>query len=202
MTNLLLIDSSPRGDASVTRRLTAAFQAAWRAAGRGDAIRHRDLAETPVPHLDGTILGAFFSPAENHTPEQAAAAALSETLVSELEAADVIVIGAPMFNFAIPSVLKAYIDHVARAGRTFRYTEAGPQGLLTGKKVYVLTARGGPASAMDFVEPYLRGMLGFLGLTDVTFIAATDLNMGADPAAKALAAADRSVAQAVTALAA
>jgi len=147
-------------------------------------VVHRDLAAAPLPHLDGATIGAFFTPAEARSDEQRGLIAASEQVIAELRAADTIVLGVPMHNFGIPSTLKAWIDHAARAGETFQYTENGPVGLLEGKKVYVLSAHGGdysegsPAAAMDFVTPYLKAVLGFLGLTDVDFVAAHGVAMG------------------------
>jgi len=138
------------------------------------------------------MLGAFFTPAEQRSAEQKALVNISETLIAEVNAADTIVIGAPMYNFSITSTLKAWIDHVARAGVTFKYTETGPVGLIQGKKVYVFTSRGGvysegPAKAMDFHETYLRAVLGFIGMSDVTFIHSEGLGMGEAAVAKAIA---------------
>src|SRR5262245_25480779 len=141
-----------------------------------------------MPHLDGATFAAMGTPPDEHTSSQRAATALSDELIAELEAADTIVLAVPMYNFSIPSTLKAWIDHVARRGRTFRYSENGPEGLLKGKKVFVVAARGGvyskgaPAAAFDFQEPYLRAALGFLGLTDVTFVHLEGLAMGPDAA--------------------
>jgi FMN-dependent NADH-azoreductase len=142
-----------------------------------------------MPHLDGETYVAMGTPSGDHDSRQQAAVALSDTLIAELEAADTIVLAVPMYNFSIPSTLKAWIDHVARRGRTFKYTEKGPEGLLKGKKVVVLTARGGvysngaPAAVYDFQEPYIRTVLGFLGLTDVTFVHFEGIGMGPDAAA-------------------
>ncbi|MCP5371083.1 MAG: FMN-dependent NADH-azoreductase [Hyphomicrobiales bacterium] len=178
MAHLLVIDSSPAGEASVSRRLTAGFVQTWRAAHPGGTVTRRDLAAAPLPHLDGDTIAAFFTPADARSAAQRDRVAASDAVIAELRAADTIVLGVPMHNFGVPSTLKAWIDHAARAGETFRYTEAGPVGLLTGKKVFVLAARGGdygagaPAAAMNFVDPYLKAVLGFLGLADVTFVAA------------------------------
>ncbi len=133
------------------------------------------------------------TPAEKRSVEQASRAQSADQLIEELEAADTIVLAAPMYNFTISSTLKAWIDHVARAGRTFRYTANGPEGLLKGKQVFVVTGRGGiytgdaPARVLDFQEPYLRGILGFLGLTDVTFIHVEGLNISPEAAEKGFA---------------
>ena len=138
----------------------------------------RDLSKTELGHLDEATIGAFYTPDDQLNDDQKERVALSNTLVDELIKADTIIIGAPMHNFSIPSTLKSYIDLVARVGKTFSYTEEGPKGLLKGKKAYVLTATGGdyrdgsPASGMNFVDPYLRTVLGFLGISDVEFISA------------------------------
>lgn len=191
MSTLLHINSSVRNEGSISRQLTAEFLQRWKAASPQTDVIERDLAAAPLPHLNEETLGAFFTPADQQSPEQAAALALSNALVAELIQADVIVIGAPMYNFSISSGLKAWIDHVARAGITFKYTESGPVGLLTGKKVYVFTSRGGvysegPGTAMDFHETYLRGMLGFIGLTDVTFVHTEGLALGQESAETAV----------------
>jgi len=185
MTNILTINSSPKSDGSVSQGLIDRFINAWQTKG-ATTIVNRDVGTTPPPHLDEATIGAFYTPEDARSDDQLAQIALSDELVSELEAADVIVIGAPMHNFGLSSGLKAWIDHVARVGRTFRYTENGPEGLLKGKKVYVLTARGGnyseasPAHAMDHQAPYLRTVLGFIGLDDVTFIHAQGVAGGDD----------------------
>lgn len=192
MTTVLHIDSSVRNTGSISRQLTGEFIAKWQAAHPDDKIISRDLAANPVPHLTEQMMGAFFTPAEQRTEQQAQTVKVSDELIGELLAADVIVIGAPMYNFSVSSTLKAWIDHVARAGITFHYTENGPVGKVTGKQVYVFTSRGGvysegPAKVMDFHETYLRGVLGFLGMTDITFIHSEGLAMGEDAASKAVA---------------
>ena len=191
MANILLINSSARRTGSISRQLTGEFVAQLSAAQPGSTIVERDVAANPIPHLDEQMLGAFFTPAEQRTTEQQAMVMLSEQLIAEVKAADVIVIGAPMYNFSITSTLKAWIDHVARAGITFKYGENGPVGLIEGKKVYVFTSRGGvysegPAKAMDFHETYLRAVLGFIGITDIDFIHSEGLGMGEAAVAKAL----------------
>lgn len=192
MATILHINSSVRNQGSLSRQLTAEFLAKWKAANPADIVVERDLAAAPVPHLNEQMLGAFFTPAEQRTPEQAQTVLVSDNLIDEVLAADVIVIGAPMYNFSVSSTLKAWIDHVARAGRTFKYTETGPVGLVTGKKVYVITATGGvyssgPAKAYDFLGTYLRSVLGFIGLTDVTFVNAEGLSLGEASVADSLA---------------
>jgi len=191
MTSVLHIQSSVRNEGSISRQLTSEFLDQWKATHPGAPVVQRDLAENPIPHLNEQTLGAFFTPAEQRTPEQQEIVRLSDSLVAEVFAADVIVIGAPMYNFSISSTLKAWIDHIARAGVTFKYTESGPVGLVQNKKVYVFTSRGGvysqgPGKAMDFHETYLRGVLGFIGITDITFIHTEGLAMGEDATQNAL----------------
>jgi len=183
MASLLHIDSSVRQQGSLSRQLGGEFLAKWQAANPDGKIVTRDLAANPVPHLTEQMLGAYFTPAEQRNAEQAHTIKTSDALVDELLAADTIVIGAPMYNFSVPSGLKAWIDHVARAGRTFKYGANGPEGLVHGKKVIVFVATGGvysagPAAAYDHVTTYLRTVLGFLGMTDVSFIVAEGVAMG------------------------
>lgn len=197
MSRVLVIESSARKEGSVSRQLTAEFLANWRAAHPDDEIVVRDLANEPVPHLDIELLGGWTKPAGQQSEAEQAALARSERLTGELLGADVLVLAAPMYNFAIPSTLKAWLDHVLRAGVTFKYTENGPQGLLTGKRAFVLTARGGiySGSPLDHQEPYLRQALGFIGIHDVGFIHAEGLNMGGDFQQKGLAKAKEKLAQ-------
>jgi FMN-dependent NADH-azoreductase len=143
MSRVLIIESSARQQDSVSRQLTQTFINQWQAAHPNDQITVRDLAVNPVPHLDANLLGGWMKPAEQRSAIEQASLDRSNELTDELLAADVLVMAAPMYNFAIPSTLKAWLDHVLRAGVTFKYTETGPQGLLTGKRAYVLTARGG-----------------------------------------------------------
>jgi len=192
MSKILHINSSVRNADSISRKVTGEFLNKWKAREPNAIIIERDLAAHPLPHLTEETLGAFFTPAEKRTPKQAQIAALSESLVKELFDADVIVIGAPMYNFSITSGLKAWVDHVARAGVTFKYAENGPVGLLTGKKVFIFTTSGGvysqgPAAAMDHAGTYLRAVLGFIGLTDVKVIQSEGLAMGDVGVEKALA---------------
>ncbi len=189
MSRVLVIESSARKEGSVSRQLTADFIGQWQAANPQDQIQVRDLAVEQVPHLDIDLLSGWMKPVEQQNEAEKAAAARSNLLTDELLAADVLVLAAPMYNFAIPSTLKSWLDHVLRAGVTFKYTETGPQGLLTGKRAFVLTARGGvySGSALDHQEPYLRQALAFVGIHDVTFIHAEGLNMGAEFLEKGLA---------------
>ena len=176
--NLLVINSSPLSQGSKSRALTDTFAKEWQLKNAEVSIVERDLSKTELGHLDEATIGAFYTPDDQLNDDQKERVALSNTLVDELIKADTIIIGAPMHNFSIPSTLKSYIDLVARVGKTFSYTEEGPKGLLKGKKAYVLTATGGdyrdgsPASGMNFVDPYLRTVLGFLGISDVEFISA------------------------------
>ncbi|MFC0710300.1 FMN-dependent NADH-azoreductase [Azorhizophilus paspali] len=197
MSRVLVIESSARQEGSVSRQLTAEFLARWKAAHPNDEIVVRDLANELVPHLDIDLLGGWTKPAEQQSEAEKAALARSERLTGELLGADVLVLAAPMYNFAIPSTLKAWLDHVLRAGVTFKYTENGPQGLLSGKRAFVLTARGGiyAGSPLDHQEPYLRQALGFIGIHDVSFIHAEGLNMGGDFQQKGLAQAKEKLAQ-------
>ncbi|MDR0276910.1 MAG: FMN-dependent NADH-azoreductase [Paucimonas sp.] len=182
MSRVLIIESSARQQDSTSRQLTRDFIAQWQAANPADAVTVRDVALNPLPHLDSTLLGGWMKPQEQRSAEEVQALARSNELTDEVLAADVLVLAAPMYNFTIPSTLKAWLDHVLRAGVTFKYTETGPQGLLTGKRAYVLTARGGihAGGASDHQEPYLRQVLAFIGIHDVTFIHAEGLNMGGD----------------------
>ena len=162
------------------------------AANPGAQLTLRDLAVTPHPVLDEAALGALFTPVDQRSPEQAARVALDDALIAEIQAHDTLVLGVPMYNFGVPVQLKSWIDAIARTGVTFRYTETGPEGLLKGKKVYVALARGGlyRDTANDSQVPYLKSVLGFLGLSDVSFIYAEGLAMGTESAEKAFAQAD------------
>ncbi|WP_442109053.1 FMN-dependent NADH-azoreductase [Pseudomonas sp. NUPR-001] len=182
MSHVLVIESSARQQDSISRQLTRDFVSQWQAAHPGDQITLRDLAVNPVPHLDANLLGGWMKPEDQRSGDELQALARSNELTDEVLAADVLVLAAPMYNFTIPSTLKAWLDHVLRAGITFKYTETGPQGLLTGKKAYILTARGGihAGASSDHQEPYLRQVMAFIGIHDVTFIHAEGLNLGGD----------------------
>ena len=177
MPTLLHLDSSPL-ESSISRELTREFVKTWKAAHPDGSVIYRDVAaHTPRP-LDAAWIGAGFTPVDARTAEQKALLAPSEELIAELESADEYVLGVAMHNFSIPSTLKLWIDQVARSGRTFSYGANGPQGLLLGKKATVVIASGGvyalgtPMGGLNFVEPYLKAVLGFLGVTDVTFVTA------------------------------
>ena len=192
MANILVINSSAAREGSVSRILVDHAVDLLRDADPDAAIVRRDLGVAPMPHLTGeTLAGVRGVPS---TDAERAARALSDELIAEVRAADTVVIGAPMYNFSIPTGLRAWFDHVLRAGETFRYSEAGPQGLLGGKRVIVIESRGGlysegPGQAMDFQEPYLRQLLGFVGLTDVTFVRAEKLGFGPEARERAVEAA-------------
>ena len=191
MTHILVLNSSVSGEASISRLLVADAVAELTARDPAAQLVFRDLAADPIPHLlPSTVAGVRAQPS---TPAEHEARALSDKLIAELRAADVIVIGAPMYNFSVPTALRSWFDYVLRAGETFSYSEAGPKGLLSGKKVIVVESRGGlysegPAQAIDFQEPYLRQLLGFVGLADdLTFIRAEKIGYGPDARDQALA---------------
>jgi len=192
--NILQITTSVRGEASESTRVTNQIVAKLVAANPGASVVRRDLGAQPHPLLDGAALGALFTPAEQRSPEQLARVQLDDALILEAQGADVIVLGAPMYNFAMPVQLKSWFDAIARAGVTFRYTETGPEGLLKNKKVYVAAARGGVyEEANDPQVPQMRALLGFLGLTDQTFIYSSGMAMGPDAVANGQAAANAAI---------
>jgi FMN-dependent NADH-azoreductase len=197
MTTILQINSGLHGDDAQSSRLASEFVAAL--GGSRERQRStsptrrplivRDLSTTPVPHLTAERLTAFSAAAAERTLDQQRIVSESDELIDELKRADVIVIGLPMYNFGVPSTLKAYFDHVARAGVTFRYTPEGPVGLLTGKKAYVFATRGGryAGTAADLQTAYVRQFLGFVGIRDVEFVYAEGLALGADERSAAVA---------------
>jgi FMN-dependent NADH-azoreductase len=188
MSTLLQINSSVFSVGGQSSQLADHYVATWKSTRPDAKVIVRDLAADAIPHLGGATVGAFFTPADKRNDDHKAAIALSDQLVAEIQAADTIVIGAPMYNFSIPSVLKAWFDHIARAGVTFRYSETGPVGLLTGKKVVVFSTRGGlyAGTAADGQTAYIRQFLGFLGMTDVSFVYAEGLAYGEDKKAEAI----------------
>ena len=203
--NILQINSSIRAAGShskqlaqkiVERLITASAEAHVVA-----QVVARDLAQTPHPVLDEVALQALFTPAEHRTNEQQARVALDDALIAEIQAADVVVIGAPMYNFSISVQLKNWVDAISRAGVTFRYGQNGPEGLLTGKKVVVALTRGGiyKNTPNDTQMSYLKNFFGFLGMTDVNFIYAEGLAMGPDAEAAALSSAAQQIEEIVTA---
>ena len=191
--NILQINSSARSTGSESTRLADSIVAKLLAATPASTLVKRDLAVNPHPPIDEPTLGALFTPAAQRTPEQAARVAMDDALIAELQAADAIVIGAPMYNFGITVQLKSWFDAVARAGVTFSYTATGPVGLLSGKKVYVTLARGGFHKDDDLQAQHLKKFLGFLGLTNVSFVYSEGLGMGPEAVAKAQAQADAQV---------
>ena len=191
--NILQINSSARrfadGTGSNSTRLANELVASLAAAHPGAAVEVRDLAREPHPALDEAALQALFTPAAQRTPAQAARVALDDALIAQVFAADVVVLAVPMYNFGVSTQFKNWIDAIARAQVTFRYTAAGPEGLLRGKKVYAVLTRGGiyRDTPTDSQVPYLRTVLGFLGMTDIEFIYAEGLAMGPETEARALA---------------
>jgi FMN-dependent NADH-azoreductase len=177
MPTLLQIDSSP-STSSLTRELTREFVETWKGAHPDGKVIYRDLAAKPPQPIDARWIGAAYTPPSSRTGEHTETLALSEELIGELERADEYVIGVAMHNFSIPAVLKLWIDQVVRSGRTFSYGAHGPKGLLQGKKATVVVASGGvyesgtPAGAMNYIDPYLQAILGFIGVNDVKFISA------------------------------
>ena len=201
MPQVLVVKSSASGAASVSNMLADELVAAI----DGATVVTRDVGEHPLPHLTtGALAGLGRIPPDGQSASEAhAARALSDELIAELKAADVIVIGAPMYNFGIPATLKGWIDYVARAGETFQYSAAGPEGLVKGKKVIVVEARAGfysdgPMTSFDAQEPHLKAVLGFLGMTDVTFIRAEKLAFGPEARDASLAEARSAIAEATT----
>ncbi|HRO60198.1 MAG TPA: NAD(P)H-dependent oxidoreductase [Burkholderiaceae bacterium] len=186
---ILQINASARSNGANSTRVADAITARLLAARPGAVVETLDLARDPQPVLDEPTLGALFTPADQRSAEQAARVAIDDARIAQLQAADAIVIGVPMYNFGVPVQLKAWIDAVARAGVTFRYTSNGPEGLVKGKKVYVALARGGVYrdSPTDSQVPFLKTTLGFLGMTDVEFVHAEGLAMGEESVRRAFA---------------
>lgn len=193
MSSILLLTSSPRAD-SLSTKIATDFAEKLRAQNPGKTIVHRDLVASPLPHIDDLFTAAIRKPADSRTTEEAKAVETSDKLVEELLAADTLVIGTGLINFSIYSSLKAWIDNIARAGSTFKYTESGPVGLATGKKAYIVLASGGvysqgPAAPLNHAVPYLKSVLGFIGITEVETIYIEGLAYGPEAAEKAIAAA-------------
>src|SRR6201984_183132 len=189
MSTLLHIDSSPLYGRSVSRQLTGAFVNQWKSSHPGATVIDRDLSATPIPPVNAEWVGAAYTPEEARSPQQKELLALSDKLLTEIEQADEYVFGVPMHNFGVPSVLKLWIDQIARVGKTFTYGDGAPKGLLTGKKATFIIATGGiydaqtQMASFNFVQPYLRSVFGFLGVTDATFLTASGtsvLNQGHD----------------------
>jgi FMN-dependent NADH-azoreductase len=184
MKTLLQINSSLNANGGQSSLLANSFVSAWQAAHQGAIVKTRNVAADEIPHLTAERFGAFLAKPEDRTPEQKAVTDYSDELIAELKGADVIVLGVPMYNFSIPSQLKAYFDHVARAGITFNYSPNGPVGLVTGKKAYVFSTRGGfyAGTSADTETEYVRAFLKFLGISDVEFVYAEGLAYGPESA--------------------
>jgi FMN-dependent NADH-azoreductase len=192
MKNLLIIQSSSRGNLSTTQSIVEVLIKQFKDHNPENQIRTRDLAANPLPHIDGAYLIALGTPTEQRTPEQLKTIEGANLLIEEVLTADTILIAAPMYNFSIPSTLKAWIDHIVQAGRTFKYGSNGPEGLLINKKAILVLASGGvyssgAAKAFDFQEPYLRTILAFLGVTDTVVIRVEGVANQAIGAEKAIA---------------
>ncbi|WP_113372539.1 FMN-dependent NADH-azoreductase [Rhizobium sp. SYY.PMSO] len=193
MSSILLLTSSPRPD-SLSTKIATDLAEKIKAKNPGKTLVHRDLAADALPHIDGPFTAAIRTPADARTPEQQELVKVSDALVDELLAADTLVIGTGLINFNIYSSLKTWIDNIARAGRTFTYTETGPKGLATGKKAYIVLASGGvysegPAAPLNHAVPYLKSVLAFIGITDVETVYIEGLAFGPEAAEKAIGAA-------------
>jgi FMN-dependent NADH-azoreductase len=179
MSTLLHIDSSPLADASITRRLSSEFVQTWKEANPKGEVITRDLTKTNFTGIDAQWIGAVYSPPDSLTTVQRELLALSDTLIAELQRADEWVLGVPMHNFSVPTVLKLWLDQIVRAGKTFAYLNGAPTGLLKNKKAHFVIASGGvydpgsPLASLDFVQPYLRTIFGFMGVTDTSFHSAS-----------------------------
>lgn len=189
---ILQINTAARSEGANSSKLADAISSRLKVKHPEAVLEVRDLAANPHPVLDEAALGALFTPADQRTPEQAARVALDDALIAQTQSADVIILGVPMYNFGVPVQLKTWIDAIARAGVTFRYTENGPEGLIKGKKVYLALARGGiyRDTPNDSQVPYLKTVLGFLGMTDIECVYAEGLAMGEETALQAFASAE------------
>lgn len=199
MSAILLLTASPRPD-SFSTRIAKELANSLRARDANGTIVHRDLTAPALPHMDNAFAAAIHKPADTLSAEESQAIDLSDALVVELLAADTVVIGTALINFGICSTLKSWIDHIGRVGKTFKYTENGPVGLVTGKKAYIVLASGGiysegPAAPLDHATPYLKSVLGFIGITDVQVVRVEGVNRGPDSASRAVVAAQERVAQ-------
>lgn len=208
MAHLLHVDSSPRGERSHSRRMTREFVEQWQRVHPADTVTYRDIGRNPIPHVDEAWIAAAFSPPEQHTPELREAIRLSDRLLDEFLAADIYVIGVPMYNFSVPSGFKAYIDQIVRVGRTFDFEPNNSahvyKPLVLGKKMFVIEARGdsgfqpgGRYEKMNHHDPYLVTVFGFIGITDITFIHVENDEYGGQKLADSIAAARTQVAQLV-----
>lgn len=195
--NILQINGSARREGANSTRIADSIVARLKAQHPAATVVRRDLAAAPRPLLDEAAIGALFTPADQRTPEQAARLALDDALIAEVQAADVIVLGVPMYNFGIPAQLKNWFDAIARNGVTFRYTANGPEGLLKGKRAYIGLARGGRYrdTQLDSQVPYLKTILGFVGISEIDFVHAEGLNMGPEATAQGFAEAETDLAR-------
>lgn len=196
---LLHLDSSPRGDRSISRTLTQHFVTLWKQMHPVVPVTYRDLGRYPVPAIDEAWIAAAFCPPDRLTPELESALMISDELIAELLAANFYVFGIPMYNYSVPASFKAYIDQIVRVRRTFVVGADGYEGLLKDKKALVITTRGGSYAGepLDFQEPYLQAVFDFIGVTDVTFIHAENLAMGAEERQLAIATAHEAIQQVV-----
>jgi FMN-dependent NADH-azoreductase len=208
MANILHIDSSPRDERSRSRRFTREFIEQWKQAHQTDTVTYRDVGRNPVPHLDEAWIAAAYTPPEQRTPELWNAIRISDQLVDELLAADIYVIGTPMYNFSISSMLKAYIDQIVRIGRTFEFAPENPENpykpLVLGKIMFIITARGSSGygageryEMLNYQDPYLRTIFGFIGITDITFIHIENDELGGTALEQSIASARTQIAQLV-----
>ncbi|MBE9016559.1 FMN-dependent NADH-azoreductase [Chroococcidiopsidales cyanobacterium LEGE 13417] len=208
MAHLLHIDASPRGERSHSRLMTREFVEQWKQVHPTDTITYRDIGRNPIPHVDESWIAAAFSPPEQHTPELREAIRLSDRLLDEFLAADIYVIGVPIYNWSVPSGFKAYIDQIVRVGRTFDFepNDAGNvyKPLVLGKKMFIIEARGdsgfqpgGRYEKMNYHDPYLVTVFGFMGITDITFIHVENDEYGGQKLADSIVAARTQVAQLV-----
>lgn len=188
MTTLLQINTSLFAENGQSSKLAQAFVDGWQRRNPDGRVVIRDLTQQPLPHLDAERFAAFLAKPEDRTPAQQAVVAESDALIEEIKAAETVVLGLPLYNFGVPSQLKAWIDHIARAGVTFRYTATGPEGLLGGRKLYVFAARGGlyQGTPADTQTGFIQTFFQFLGINDIEFVYAEGLNMGDEPKRLAL----------------
>jgi len=206
MKKILLVLSSPRGTQSHSHQIAHRIIGDLKKRHAGAEVVVRDVSSEPLPYVGEAFVSGLFTTPEKRNPAEAKALAISDTLVDELIAADIVVLAVPMHNFGLPAALKSWIDHVVRAGRTFSYSAAGPAGLLTGKKAILVVSRGGvysegPMKAFDFQETYLRSVLGFIGVTDVQVVRVEGVAMGPDALTNAISSANVQAAEAVRAMA-
>lgn len=195
MTTLLQIKTSVFSDNGNSSKLANDFVAEWQKRHPDGRVVVRDLGKNPVAHLSAERVQAFFTPPEQRSAEQQAHAGASDELIDEIKAADVVVLGLPLYNFGVPSTLKAYFDHLARAGVTFRYTASGPEGLIGDRKTYIFAARGGlyRGTPADTQTPFVTTFLNFIGIRDIEFVYAEGLNLGEDQKRESLARAEQEI---------